>query len=145
MVVGCNIPWTDVDWTMILDQDVVIEWWQKPNMINTQCWLGPKAWEFIQSIRQDHKFFKDKVKGIYRNVGKEYDSSAHVAFKVLAEKYEVTEIDIYGVDSIWNGNMDSYTRNYLPGGGGKKHVEGWSNNWNNLLDKYPHIKVEYIR
>lgn len=150
IIAGCNIPWYDkCDWTMILDQDVLLEWFasKNPDWIKCQCWFGPKAWQFIEEIRQDHKFWKGKCAGIYRDVNVPYDSSAHVAFRVLVERCGALEVDCYGIDVMTGGSSkESFTRKFIKFGAGEDHhTEGWRNKWKQVLDKHPQIKVEFIK
>lgn len=146
-VIGCNVPWTEVDATVVLDHDVIMLWSNNPDLITVPTYFGPKAWMKTDAIKKRqlfHPYFVDLL-----HVGKNYHSSGHCAAEVCIRR-GASAIDIYGCDSWFESTIYSYTREHLPDkidGAVLQHqtVDGWRQRWNKIIDSYPHITFNFIR
>jgi hypothetical protein len=140
-IIGCNIPWTKVDSTIVLDINVVFEWWNNKLPLSP-IWFSEMAWR--ETNFRNRAYFKDYFLGLVKALP-EYDSSGHVACsKVIELGYK--EIDIYGCDAWFTGNTDSYTHRYTDTRplDTSKHVVGWRNRWNTIMINNPDVKITFI-
>lgn len=144
-VIGCNIPWCDVDATVVLDEAVVQKWSSQPDLISVPAYFSRKAWMFTDEIKK-RKFFEKFLIELV-DVLPEYDSSGHHAAMACARR-GASEIDIYGCDSWFDQTIASYTHKYfknLNPDDSKKYVYGWRNRWNHIINQNPNIKFTFIR
>lgn len=140
--IGCNIPWTKVDATVVLDIDVVDKW-LKNKIPNAPTWFSEHAWR--ETKFKDRNYFKDSFLGIVKPLP-EYDSSGHVACSKAIE-LGYTEIDIYGCDSWFTDITDSYTHQYTDTRpkDRSKHIIGWRARWNTIINANPNVVINFIR
>ena len=140
-LIGCNIPWRQVDSTVVLDVGVVAKWHQY-KLPNVPTWFSEHAWR--ETKFKDRDFFKDSFLGLVKPLP-EYDSSGHVACsKVIELGY--TEIDIFGCDSWFTSNTESATHRYWDTrpSNTDKHVVGWRKRWNSIITNNPDVKINFI-
>jgi hypothetical protein len=146
-VIGCNIPWTEVDMTVILDVDVaqeMIRHYQNgnPNLVTCPIKFGWFAWDWLQSCRKDRHWrhlFTGFIKPKHR------ESSGHIAAQVAIEK-GATEIDLYGIDSWFEETVESHTHSIVKDTNADiKTVPDWRDNWNKFIRANPEVKVEFKR
>jgi hypothetical protein len=136
-VIGCNIPWTTVDATVIMDVNVL----EKFDTL-WKCYISRKAW-----IECPNKI-KDKIVGcvigLFETVP-DYDSAGHAACRKLLELGS-TEIDIYGCDSWFTNNTDSYTHQWIDSRSidMSKNVSVWRARWYDLIAKHSNVKFNFI-
>lgn len=143
-IIGCNIPWTKVDATVILDINVVKYWHKNPGAINVPAYFSEHAWRETRFADRDFfkPYFIDLVKPL-----PEYDSSGHVACSLVINK-GYKQIDIYGCDSWFESTTESYTHEYIDSRAtrdSKKHVIGWRNRWQNIMNGHPDVQINFIR
>lgn len=140
-LIGCNIPWRQVDSTVVLDIGVVAKW-HKHKLPNVPTWFSAHAWR--ETRFKDREFFKNSFLGLVKPLP-EYDSSGHVACsKVIELGYK--EIDIFGCDSWFTNNTDSVTHKYCDTrpSNTDNHVEGWRKRWNSIMTNNPDVKINFI-
>ena len=143
-IIGCNVPWTKVDATVVLDENVIDRWAKEPELITVPTYFSRKAWMHTDSIKKRsffEKYFIDIV-----DILPEYDTSGHNAVK-CAIKRGAVEIDIYGCDSWFEQTIVSYTHKYfknLNPDDSKKHVIGWRKRWQEIIDGNPTVKINFI-
>ena len=140
-VIGCNIPWTEVNSTVVLDIGVVQQW-HKRKLPNVPTWFSEHAWR--ETKFKDRNYFLSSFLGLVKPLP-EYDSSGHVACsKVIELGY--TEIDIYGCDSWFKPDTDSYTHQYVDGRpqDRSKHIVGWRKRWETIITSHPEVKITFI-
>ncbi len=140
-LIGCNIPWRQVDSTVVLDIGVVQKWY-KNKLPNVPTWFSEHAWR--ETKFTDRKYFEDYLLGLVRPLP-EYDSSGHVALSQVI-KLGYTEIDIYGCDSWFTGVTDSYTHQYSDTRPDdmSKHIVGWRKRWETIIRDNPEVKITFI-
>jgi hypothetical protein len=145
-VVGCNVPWTDVDYTIILDEEVVERWKNEPELITCGAYFSEHAWRHIESPLKAESFFEQYKLGLVKPLP-EYDTSGHVACSLLI-KHGYSEIHVYGADSVWSQTLESRSHQFFknhPDVNSNPHIKGWRNRWNKLVDDHPQIRVEFKR
>jgi hypothetical protein len=142
LIIGCNIPWCHVDYTVVMDKEIIDVWKKNPSLINVPVFFATDAWRHTATIKfrqyiLDNNLFKslEKIEPHY--------SSGHIAAKKAIE-LGYNCIDLYGMDSYFNQTMDSYTRCYisnLP----TNHVKKWKELWNNIIDNNPNVVFNFIK
>ena len=145
-VIGCNIPWTDVDCTVILDEEVIRLWANNPALITVPAYFSEKAWRETDGIKK-RDFFRTFLIEIIKPKYP-YHSSGHNAAEIAIKK-GFKEIDIYGCDSWFSSIGISYTRTHIKQGGiangDMRHIEGWRSRWKEIMDKHPEVTLNFIR
>lgn len=144
-VIGCNIPWTDVDATCIVDSNVVYKWAAEPDLIKVPAVFSRRAWMDTDSIKKRH-FFNDKLLKIMDTLP-DFDTSGHVAAKYMIER-GYTHIDIWGCDSWFEQTIKSYTHQYfknLNSDTDLKFVMGWRQNWKTIMENNQHVSIIFKR
>lgn len=145
-IVGCNVPWTEVDYTIILDEEVVEAWSKDLNLIKCPAYFSRHAWEYIDRPLKARDKFADRFLGLVYPAP-EYDTSGHVACSLLI-KNGYDEIHVYGADSMWKDTLESRSHELFknhPDQNSRAHINGWRNRWNHILDNNPQVKVEFIQ
>ena len=130
-LIGCNIPWTRVDSTVILDHGVV-QYWYKQKLPNVPTWFSENAWR--ETRFTDRKYFENHFLGLVKPLP-EYDTSAHVACSKLIE-LGYKHIDIYGCDSWFKDDTESFTHRFVDSRSTdiSKHPQGWRNRWKSIIE-----------
>ena len=145
-VIGCNVPWTEVDATVILDENVVKIWAENPDLIKVPAYFSVKAWMYTDEIKKRAMFEPYLIELITPKYP--YHSSGHNAAEAAIRK-GCTDLHIYGCDSWFTEIADSYTRNYVKKGGivngDMRAIKGWRDRWQEIMDKYPEVKINFIR
>jgi hypothetical protein len=134
-LIGCNIPWRQVDATVILDVNVLDKW-------NKPCpfYSSVSAWRELHKRERFEQYFLGFV-----DTFAEYDSSGHAATrKVIELGYK--EIDIYGCDSWFTNDTESYTHQWVDGRAidMNKQISVWRARWYELMAKHPDVKINFI-
>jgi hypothetical protein len=140
-LIGCNIPWRQVNSTVVLDIGVVAKWY-KHQFPNVPTWFSEHAWR--ETKFKDRNFFMNSFLGLVKPLP-EYDSSGHVACsKVIELGYK--QIDIFGCDSWFTDTTDSYTHQYVDGrpSDRSKHIVGWRKRWNSIIESNPDVVINFI-
>ncbi len=134
-IIGCNIPWTKVNSTVILDVNVLQKW-------ETPCsfFASVPAWRELHKRDKYIEHFLGFV-----NTIAEYDSAGHAACRKLLE-FNPDVIDIYGCDSWFANNTESYTHQYVDSRSDDmtKNVSVWRSRWYDLMDNHPKVKFNFI-
>jgi hypothetical protein len=134
-IIGCNIPWRQVDSTVILDDDVLEKW-------ETPCafYASVTAW---RECRNRDKF-KDHLIEIFEPL-KDVPTSGHEATRRVISM-GAKEIDIYGCDSWFTNNTESYTHKWVDGRAidMNKQISVWRARWYELMAKHPDVKINFI-
>jgi hypothetical protein len=141
-VIGCNIPWTEVDANVIIDNHIVIRWAKNHDLIKAPTYFSEMAWR--ETCFKDRQFFMPYFLGlVYRHW--DYDSSGHHA-AVKAIELGHKQIDIYGCDSWWSMDTSSATHKYHDSRpqNTDKHVIGWRQRWNQIINNHQDVKITFI-
>lgn len=146
LVLGCNIPWTDVDATVVLDEEVIKAWQKRLELIKCKVYYSRKAWDYFHRYKHERAFFMERSAGIVQ-VQPQYHSAGHVAVeKAINLGYKV--IDIYGCDVMFADTIASYTRQHIPNNvrdDSKRHIQGWRDRWNKIIESHPEITLNFIK
>lgn len=143
-VIGCNIPWTEVDATVVFDRDIVNYLAKHPDHINYKIYFSRHAWMHTDTIRK-RPLFKDAFAGIIDPKYPFY-SSGHGATETAIQR-GATSIDIYGCDSWFEYNLTSHTHQISDTSypNKEKCIDEWRIKWNNIMNSNRHVKIEFIR
>jgi hypothetical protein len=144
LVVGCNVPWTTVDFTVVLDEEVVQRWAREPDLITFPTYFSEHAWRETDAIKK-RPFFEQYFKGIVKPLP-EYDTSGHVACSLLI-KLGYGEIHVFGADVMHTDTLESRSHQLFknhPPTNSKKHMQGWRARWKTIVDDNPQTKVEFV-
>ena len=145
--IGCNIPWTKVDATVILDGNVVERWSRDLSLISCPAFFTARAWRSTDEykIREyilNNNLFIDLMPDV-----REFFSAGHVAAQIMCEN-DFTELDIYGVDSIFKDTVESFTNTLINDYNPDSEVQrivNWRLNWDKLQNDYPEVTFNFIR
>lgn len=145
--IGCNIPWTKVDCTVILDQQLVNILVANPSLIDFNIYFSKDAWEHVRTIKAE-PLFEDRFLGTIVKTRKGLSSGNLACMKAVELGYK--DIDIYGADAFTTNDVrsntvrKSYTRKFLDSDG--INMSGnWRTNFNKMIDSYPEVKFNFIR
>ena len=144
-IVGCNIPWTTVDATVIIDEKVCELWAKTPDLIKCKSYFSTNAWRYTDEIKK-REFFKEKMISIFESL-KERDSSGHAAARLMI-KEGYTDIDIWGADSWFEQTIVSSTHELIPNlneDNDKKFVDYWRELWYNIIRNNPEVAINFRR
>lgn len=135
--IGCNIPWTSVDTTVVMDNSV-LDLFDKP----VRFYASRKAWMVCPNKTKDKLI--GYLAGLFDSIP-DYDSAGHAAARILLE-LGATEIDIYGCDSWFQNNTESFTHKYVDSRSSdmSKNVSVWRQRWYELMAKNPSVKFNFI-
>ena len=133
--IGCNIPWTKVDATVVMDANVLDK---METLVPFYC--SRIAWRNCnkQNRYSDYliEIFDSKI---------DYDSAGHCAARIVLMR-GATEIDIYGCDSWFKEDTESYTHKYIDSRSSdmSKHVLVWRERWHELMNENANVKFNFI-
>lgn len=142
-VMGCNIPWTEVDSVVILDENIAKILANTPELIKYKTWFGRKTWMYIDEIKARDKF-KEHFAGLW-DPKYPYYSSGHAALEILIQQ-GYCKIDIYGCDSWFEYDLNSYTHKYSDTSSKdtEKCIDEWRKKWLDIIANNPNVKVNFI-
>ena len=151
-VMGCNVPWTDVDATTIVDGEMINKWSEKRDIIKVPVYYSIQAWQLAKQI--DEEFFRKMYAGTVK-VENYYHSSGHsAAEQLIAMGYN--DIDVFGCDAYFKNtaatSASSSTDAFVPREKGpnwelRMHDKmiGWKVRWDVMRNNNPHVKLNFIR
>lgn len=134
-LIGCNIPWRQVNTTVIIDVNV-LDKWKDP----CAFYCSVNAWRDLHKRERFKQYFLGFIETF-----PEYDSSGHAATRMaIALGYK--QIDIYGCDSWFTNNTESYTHQWVDGRSldMNKQISVWRARWYELMAKHPDVKINFI-
>jgi hypothetical protein len=144
-VIGCNVPWTVVDATIIMDTNVVDSWAGDFELIKVPAFFSTKAWMRTDEMRirkylHDNNRFAGLIDGPYPSAG-------HFAALVAIQK-GATRLDIFGCDSMFEQSVVSYSDTLINGANEyfqAQRVENWRTSWKTLQESYPEVSFNFIK
>lgn len=143
--IGCNIPWTKVDCTVILDPQMVKVLVKDTSLIDCDVYFSQAAWDYIEEVGASSLF---KSLGIIQKTRKGLSSGNLACMKAVELGY--TEIDIYGADAFTTSDIrsnnvsKSYTRNFLYSDSMNMSPD-WRTNFNKMIQSHPNINFNFIK
>lgn len=140
-IMGCNIPWTDVHSTVILDIEVADYLTEHRPLLKYPIWFGRDAWREIH--RKERTKIGTYFKGIVDKT--EGESTGHVGLrKLIEEGYD--DIDIFGCDSYFELSNKSSTHTFVKNVPGNiaRQIELWRTHWDNIIDHRIDVSVNFI-
>lgn len=147
---GCNIPWTDVDATLILDENIIKLWNKDPDLIKVPAYISKKAWMYGDELKTFRPMINEKnlLLGLVEKIPNSHESSGNVAARKLIE-LGYTELHIYGCDAYFTAahghNTKSYTRDFISGTDMINNSYKWKLRWDELIKANPSVKFNFIK
>lgn len=144
-VIGCNIPWTVVDFTVIMDSNIIDAWANDFEKIKVPAYFTPKAWMRTDELRiRKYLLDNNRFLGL---IDDPLPSAGHYAAKV-AINMGANELDIFGCDSMFEQSVKSYTdmlvndvNEYFQ----VQRVENWREFWKKLQESHPEVSFNFIK
>lgn len=147
LIIGCNVPWTYVDSTVVLDDWKLIEAWvANPTLITCPVYFSDRAWKKLNKLDPDSPLREQQIGKLIKTMP-HYHSSGHVAAEIaLARGY--TELDIFGCDSYSHDTIVSTSWDLIDQGGrsatNMNIVRGWRKRWNLMQLKHPNVVFTFF-
>ena len=140
--IGCNIPWTKVDCTVVLDPQMANLIASKRSLIDCKIYFSENAWEHVKDKSKLEDIFLGTIVKTRKGM-----SSGHLACTKIVE-LGYKDIDIYGADAMTTGDIrsnnvsKSYTRNFLDSDGMNMSPD-WKHNWERMIQEHPDVKFNF--
>lgn len=155
LVIGCNIPWTTVDSTVIVDCVMVNKLLKSPEILpaGTKLHLSPRAKAAIRrkaaGVFHSSSIAKSLLAMEDRSVEikDKWKSSGHCA-AMVAILLGATDLWLFGFDSVFEVTLESYTGIYVKPIMPKTHkgrVMEWRAHWKKIMGDYPAVKFNFVR
>lgn len=148
-IIGCNVPWTECDSTVVVDDAIIKLWNEDSELIKCKVHYSERAWEAAEAF--NNPLFKERALSVRPVRDKQSHSSGHVAVEIMIEQ-GYTEIDIFGCDAWFNiRSGDSFTRQYVPIQSPNQELrmasrmQGWKLRWQNIIQSNPNVKINFIK
>lgn len=146
-VIGCNIPWTEVNATVIIDGNVIHRWSKDLTLISCPAFFTTRAWRTTDEVKirkhiEDNNLFIDLMPDY-----PEFYSAGHVAALIMCEN-DYTELDIFGCDSMFEDTVESFTNTLIDDhnpDSEKQRIVNWRKNWDKLKEEYPNVIFNFIK
>jgi len=146
-IIGCNIPWIKVNATVILDGNVIERWSKDLDLISCPAFFTSKSWRITDEVKIREYILSN---GLFIDMIPDYPeffSAGHVAAKLMCDM-NYTELDIFGIDSLFKDTVESFTNtlieDYNPDSE-KQRIVNWRKNWDKLQTDYPDVSFNFIR
>jgi len=145
--IGCNIPWTKVDATVILDGNVIHRWAGDPNLISCPAFFTTRAWRTADEVKFRNYILENNLFIDLMPDTPEFFSAGHIAAQIMCEN-DFTELDIFGVDSMFKDTVESFTNTLIYDhnpDSKKQRIVNWRKNWNKLQSDYPDVSFNFVK
>lgn len=148
-VMGCNIPWAEVDGLTLID--VSVARYYATHIPNCKFFLPNFCWNVLKEYKHSGikttKYIIDSNRfGRIIEDPKDLYSSGHMAALELI-RLGATEIDIYGCDSYFNYTIESSTWEHVPSLANKnrqaEQIKSWKHNWD-LIKSQNKVIIDFI-
>lgn len=143
LVIGCNIPWAEVDSTMVIDGQVVLKWSKNPELIKCPVSFIRATWMYTDSIKFRNYILENNQFLSLEPTLQDHSSGHYAAIRALRLGYK--HIDLYGIDSWFEDTLETYTRGFVEDNPPATKIPRWRQLWLNLADKYPDATLNFIR
>jgi hypothetical protein len=160
--IGCNIPWTDVDYTIIFDEVVLMKIIEMPDIIkeDVKLILSTVAYQELRRTKSVDKL-KNKIECVFK-----YNSLSEKIFLRSSGHYAAEwaifkgfkKLNIYGCDN-WFGDMKCldnnmhnkanpfYIKNLNEDFDEKYQImrgEYWKKSWEKMIIQNPSIEFNFV-
>lgn len=145
--IGCNIPWTKVDATVILDGNVIERWTRDLTLISCPAFFTVRAWQTADEYKIREYIINNNLFIDLMPDAPELFSSGHVAAQIMCEN-EFTELDIYGIDSMFKYTVESFTNTLVDDHNPDSEMQrivNWRKNWEKLQSDYPEVSFNFVK
>ena len=145
--IGCNIPWTKVDATVIVDGNVIHRWAGDPNLISCPAFFTTRAWRTADEVKFRNYILENNLFIDLMPDTPEFFSAGHIAAQIMCEN-DFTELDIFGVDSMFKDTVESFTNTLIYDhnpDSEKQRIVNWRKNWDKLQSDYPDVSFNFVK
>lgn len=145
-IIGCNIPWTDVDTTVIIDEKVVEFLYKNKQKFEYRqnTIFSRKSWTKVLEIQAEDYFLPNFNSIVEMSEG--IDSSAHIALKHALTLDGISSVHVYGCDSRWTDNISSRTHVYVNNKPPNETVavSVWNSRWDEIIQNSKNVEILFI-
>lgn len=162
--IGCNFPWTRVNWTIIFDEPVIDKLVEQPNLISIETKLILHS-RLVPHLTVNHytSMLRPRIDSIFSFTRIEekqyYISSGHYAALWMINK-GFNKLNLYGMDNYFGDLVcgDNYThiqgtQHYLPNTVKDKYSEQqilarghhWKDGWDLIQKQHSHVEFNFVR
>jgi hypothetical protein len=144
--IGCNIPWTTVDSTVILDSNVIERWARDLKLISCPAFFTARSWRTTDEIKIRDYIINNNLFIELISDYPEFYSAGHIAAQIMCKK-EFTELDLYGIDSMFTNTVKSFTNTLVHDknpDSEHQRIVNWRKNWDKLQNDYPDVIFNFI-
>jgi hypothetical protein len=144
--IGCNIPWTKVDCTVIIDPKMLDIIARDPSLIDCKIYFGKDSWDYAEKTSK--KMFEDLSLGVVSYTERGRSSGNIACLKAIELGYK--DIDIYGADAFTcndittNTHDKSYTRNFKEQDGMNMSAD-WRIDFIRMIEKNLDVSFNFIK
>ena len=145
--IGTNIPWTEVNSTVVMDVDIIIEWKKNKDLIKYPVYFSDKAWAYADTLKfREYILDKDLFLGMFEvpreDSSVRYSSGHCAAIKAIELGYK--DLDLYGFDSYFSDTVESYTREFVKDSPAN-NSQRWTALWKRIIFKNKDVTFNFIR
>lgn len=145
--IGCNIPYTEVDYIFILEYDVIDYYCNNLEKIgNSKIILREDSLHYAKN-KPIMNYIESVVSSINSDRLTKFRSSGHYAAMYMIYK-GFLELNIYGCDTWFDpeNHLNSYTDNFVSKPENLNPNNGyiWKQQWEKMITEYKKIKFNFI-
>lgn len=135
IVIGCNIPWTKVDATVICDIEIIDLLKKDFTLIQVPVIISTIVFERLKEFKMVDKF---TILDVFKP--KDWHNAAHYAADYLMTK-EVDEVHLYGCDSIFEEDISSVTDEVVEK---NMNLDKFIRKWRKVWDKKFENELKFL-
>ena len=161
--IGCNFPWTKVDYTVINDVDVITKLIEFPELLSEEIGIifHQKAYNYLlksniiltNRTKSIFTFYRINNELISRNTGH------YAALWMIREGF--TKLNIYGCDNFFGDLVaeESFTDTLIRNSESKYYISRitktideriergrrWKLNWDIMIEQNPNVEFNFVR
>lgn len=135
IVIGCNIPWTKVDATVICDIEIIDLLKKDFTLIQVPVIISTIVFERLKEFKMVDKF---TILDVFKP--KDWHNAAHYAADYLMTK-EVNEVHLYGCDSIFEEDISSVTDEVVEK---NMNLDKFIRKWRKVWDKKFENELKFL-
>ena len=159
--IGCNFPWTNVDWTLLFDTNTISKWFDQPSVFDddVKFVMSEFCYNYYKKTGELERF-KHRIHSVFShpklNTVRWRGSSGHYATEwMISQGYN--KLNLYGMDNYfgdihclnnyshdgvgtYNLNHDKYTEEELTQRG-----LDWQLAWKRIINHNPNVEFNFVK
>ena len=162
--IGCNFPWTKVNWTLMFDYQPLMKYFEDASVFppNLQFIVSKHCYDYLKKQNLLHKI-EDRIISIFNKhklVSVEFSgSSGHYAAEWMIHR-GFTKLNLYGMDNYFGDILckdnfchlegadhyiDNVTKNALTESQLLKRGLDWQLAWKRIIKYNPNVEFNFVR